>query len=88
MLAEFFETAMKIANMWRAANHPLAIELEHEAQCRVSGRMLRAKIQCPAIVAFALRIERKQIGGGGRERVGHKASDYSGMPISRNVAYI
>ena len=49
-LADLFEAGMEIADVGHGIDHPFAVELEHEPQRGVRGRMLRAEVQRPEVV--------------------------------------
>ena len=50
VLAELFEAAVQVADVRRAADDALAVELEHEAQRRVRRGVLRAEVERPAVL--------------------------------------
>ena len=49
VLAELLEAAVQVADVRRAASHPLAIEFEHDPQRRMGRGMLGSEVQDPAI---------------------------------------
>ena len=55
MLAQLLEPAVQVADVHRAAQDLLAVQLEHVAQRGVGGRVLRAHIQNPYVAPRLLR---------------------------------
>ena len=54
MLADFLESRVQVSDVGNRLNNPLAVELQHQPQCRVRRRMLWAKVQGPEIVLSLL----------------------------------
>jgi len=50
VLADLLEAGVQIAHLGDGVDHPLALELEHQAERRVRGRVLRSEVQRPQVV--------------------------------------
>ena len=56
MLADFLEARMQIAHLRQGIDHPLSLQLEHQTQRGMRGRMLRAEVERPEVILRAGRI--------------------------------
>ena len=50
VLAELLEARVQIADVGHGVDHALAVELQHQPQRRVRGRMLRTEVERPQVI--------------------------------------
>ena len=81
VLADLLEAAVQVADVRDAAHHGLAVELEHQPQHAVRGRMLRADVD-EHVLALELRLEPRRLQRASCPRAGDHERHALRLPVA------